>query len=64
MVIVEGSSLAVPASWCEIPELTHSTPTVATTMINPIDEARTVMRNKRKRNKISILIVKLPLRRP
>lgn len=48
MVTVVRNSLVVLASSCEIPELTHSTPTAATTMINPIDEDCTVMRNFKK----------------
>ena len=43
-VIAVKSSPVDPASSCEILELTHSTPTAATTAINPIDEDRTVMR--------------------
>ena len=49
MATVEGSSPAAPASSSEIPELTHSTPTVVTTMINLIVEDHTVNKKKKKR---------------
>lgn len=56
-VIAVTSSPVDPASSCEIPELTHSTPTAVRVTINPIAEDRTAMRRK----KMSKLAFKLCL---